>query len=49
MDKSEQTKKSKGGMARRMNDFYFELKSPDGKVEVFERSDSEEEDSGLQN
>jgi hypothetical protein len=49
MDKSKQAKKSEGGMSRRMNDFYFELESPDGKVEVFEGKSEETDDNGLQN
>jgi hypothetical protein len=47
MKNTEQAKKSEGGMARRMNDFYFELKSPDGKVEVFEGKGEEIEEDGL--
>jgi hypothetical protein len=48
MKNTEQAKKSEGGMSRRMNDFYFELKSPDGKVEVFEGKGKETDDNGLQ-
>jgi hypothetical protein len=49
MENTEQAKKSESGISRRMNDFYFELKGPDGKVEVFEGKGEERKEGGLQN
>jgi len=48
MKNTEQTKKSKSGIARRMDDFYFELESPDGKVRVFEGKGEESGDNSPQ-
>jgi hypothetical protein len=45
MKKPEPEQQKSSGISNRMNDFYFELKHPDGKTEVFGgEEETQEED-----
>ena len=48
MNKFEQTEKKKGSISNRMNDFYFELKTPGGEVKIFEKGKKSIEEKDLQ-